>query len=320
MKRIFIAFLLLALTCPVSLLNAQTGEMEYININDSSFLNFEAWLELDRKLNIVEEGIDEVNRFELLNSLVCPDTIEAGFFAFGCHGQLCRNDVPKVWRDSVLTIQFTISNEDSIVYDYKVVFLLQALKISKKHIYYIPTAQKAIYTPGEYTFTIDCDGTQQHFVHPIHVYGEAIHLFNKLSFIENQDDTLQMSFYTAYPHTMTTEQLHALTMPYSLKQGETTIYQDTLLFTDVQELPEHSAINFSMTLYENMGELAAGDYTLTYIDPFTSEEKWVPINVQSTPTATENTHVDVTPIKAIENGQLVIIRDGKRYNLNGTEF
>lgn len=62
-----------------------------------------------------------------------------------------------------------------------------------------------------------------------------------------------------------------------------------------------------------------GQYTITgvFLD-YTDETKYnVTITTKATPTALDNLNTTVAPVKMIENGQLIIVKDGVQYNAQG---
>ena len=63
-----------------------------------------------------------------------------------------------------------------------------------------------------------------------------------------------------------------------------------------------------------------GDVMIAYIGVLCSDHKWYNITLTTgteLPTALENLDTTVAPVKVIENGQLIIIRNGVQYNAQG---
>ena len=121
--------------------------------------------------------------------------------------------------------------------------------------------------------------------------------------------------------------INAVTTEYAYKNGGVLTHNGTNVTSGTEYKVEASTITFgvgSTTAGETKGNVQITEITVvytaqvnTYIDYSTTCEEVVD---PETPTSVDNIEVSASAVKAIENGQLIVIKNGVKYNVLGAKL
>lgn len=247
--------------------NNSATEAEYIVLNDSSTLSYSVYRAADRS----KGQLDAVEVYDVINGVTWQDTLRSGVIGVAFQGLLHKVDVPVALRDTMARVSMVLINGAGTQTEVSKSLDLAKLKFAHRRLIKQVLSEDAN-IPGVYTVKIDCDATQQHFEHEVVISDSALCCCTNTNFRSDGDSVLKLEFYTSYPHTLTTEQLRALSVPYVVKQESSIIKKDTIHLDDAPALPEKSAVYFIKELCTNMNKWTPGEYTFSYVDPFNGVE------------------------------------------------